>query len=96
MAMAKSQQKFGTKHLSQSFRKIGDGMLRSSSLEDQDMTPAKIESILVNNKYFPHLYDPYYDRSDVKSHLIEYLKPLKTANREAATGPGAALPNAPT
>lgn len=65
--------RYSTKSPGMATRKLGDGMLRSSSAEDQEMSAEKIEAILVNNKYFPHLYDPYYDRSDVKSHMLEML-----------------------
>jgi len=37
------------------------------------MTSSKIKTILENNKFFPHLYDPYYDRKDVKQGLLRVL-----------------------
>ena len=51
-----------------------DRSLRLSSKEDQDMGPAKIRSIMENNKLFPHLYDPYYERKDIKANLMSILK----------------------
>lgn len=44
------------------------------------MSVGRIESILINNKYFPHLYDPYYERSDVKANLISILNKAKVSN----------------
>jgi len=40
--------------------------MSSSRYDDEHLSPDKIEEILSNNKYFPHLYEPYYDRKDVK------------------------------
>ena len=41
------------------------------------MDSVKIKSILENNKYFPHLYDPYYDRKDIKKNLYSILNQEK-------------------
>lgn len=38
------------------------------------MSPEKVQSILDNNQFFPHLYEPYYERKDVKSNLMSILK----------------------
>ena len=43
-----------------------DRSKRLSSKDDQELTAQKMINILENNKYFPHLYDPYFDRKDVK------------------------------
>lgn len=50
-----------------------DRSLRLSSKEEEEMTTNKIKQILENNKFFPHLYDPYYDRQDVKKGLMKVL-----------------------
>ena len=65
--------------------------LRLSSNEAQHMSAAKIKSILENNKYFPHLYDPYYDRKDIKKNLhkvisMEKKKEMEELNRRRAEG----------
>lgn len=48
--------------------------LRLSSKEEEQMNVQKIKSILDNNKFFPHLYDPYYDRKDIKKNLYTVIK----------------------
>ena len=50
-----------------------DRSLRLSSKTEEQLTGSKIKTILENNKYFPHLYDPYYDRKDVKQGLLKVL-----------------------
>lgn len=50
-----------------------DRSLRLSSKTEEQLTGSKIKTILENNKYFPHLYDPYYDRKDVKHGLLKVL-----------------------
>ena len=63
-----------TKSISASLMRRSDRSLRLSSKEDQEMGPEKIRSIIQNNKYFPHLYDPYYERKDIKANLMNILK----------------------
>jgi hypothetical protein len=53
--------------------KKADRSLRLSSKPEEQMTGDKCKTILENNKYFPHLYDPYYDRKDVKERLNRVL-----------------------
>jgi len=50
-----------------------DRSLRLSSKPEEQMTSSKIKTILDNNRFFPHLYDPYYDRKDVKKGLLRVL-----------------------
>ena len=52
---------------------VKDRSLRLSSKPEEQFTSGKIQQILENNKYFPHLYDPYYDRKDVKAGFIKIL-----------------------
>ena len=28
-------------------------------------------NILENNKFFPHLYEPYFDRKDIKTNIVK-------------------------
>ena len=51
-----------------------DRSLRLSSKPEEVMTVEKCTTILENNRFFPHLYDPYYDRKDVKARLNRVLK----------------------
>lgn len=44
------------------------------------MTSSKIKTILENNKFFPHLYDPYYDRKDVQAGLMKVIDEERRAN----------------
>ena len=64
-----------------SMKKV-DRSLRLSSKPGEQMTGDKCKSILENNKYFPHLYDPYYDRKDVKDMLHRVLESEKRAKDE--------------
>jgi hypothetical protein len=50
------------------------------------MTTTKITTILENNKFFPHLYDPYYDRRDVKAGLIKVLNQERRGYFESQGG----------
>jgi hypothetical protein len=63
-----------SKSLSTTLIKRTDRSLRLSSKEGEDLGVAKIKSILQNNKYFPHLYDPYFERKDIKANLLNILK----------------------
>ena len=45
---------------------------RLSSNPDDEITAEKAETILSNNKLFPHLYEPFYERKDVKSKLTKF------------------------
>jgi len=31
------------------------------------------ETVMTNNKLFPHLYDPFYDRKDVKKSMLKIV-----------------------
>ena len=53
--------------------KRSDRSIRLSSKENEEMGVAKIKTILQNNKYFPHLYDPYFERKDIKANLLNIL-----------------------
>ena len=63
-----------TKSLSTTLMKRSDRSLRLSSKEGEELGVAKIKTILQNNKYFPHLYDPYFERKDIKANLLNILK----------------------
>ena len=47
--------------------------MRISSKDDTKMTPEQCESWLVNNRLFPHLYNPYFEQKDVKRNLVSIL-----------------------
>lgn len=44
---------------------------RLSSKQEHELSEMKMINILENNKFFPHLYEPYFDRKDVKNNLVK-------------------------
>ena len=47
--------------------------MRLSSKAEEQFTPGMCESVMINNKLFPHLYDPFYERKEVKSNMIKIV-----------------------
>ena len=65
--------------------KRSDRSLRLSSKEGEELGVAKIKTILQNNKYFPHLYDPYFERKDIKANLVSILRTEDNRSKSLAT-----------